>query len=266
MRSSLDPNLPERLAELLLAAASRLTTAAGAQHLRLAELNIEIAALEAGIDPAENLRNQADALAAALADRGVEQQRLEEARATVNREEHDLDAALDAVLGPLSSRCGELVTRLPSLTADGASRWAAWLVAWHRDHGVAFDDAGDWQAYFAALRHGIADALEDLEPTLALLHQIEIPTDAGGIAYAEVADGLESARTSAAALDGSFLARRAAIGQRYGRIVDDLPTPPPDGSLSQLHQITQLLAYLDKTLARFAVSARVETQMLEGLQ
>ena len=173
------------------------------------------------------------------------------------------EGRLDEAHRRLRQRCQAQVERLPELADAGA--WIEWLEDWHQRSQRAFEPRESWPPYFES-RGTIADALAEMDELFELVHELEARPLESGKTRAELPGELAREAADLGELEGSIERRLAAIGDRYGRIVEDIPAPAAADSPAKLQRVESLLRFLEATLGRFAASARVESQMLEVLR
>jgi hypothetical protein len=257
--------LPERLATLLVQAAGQWQATIRNRRESLESRKTELTSISTQPARLDELRSRAAELAAAAETRRRELAEEARAREELHQEEERLAAQVEAAHDRLRARCADLVASLPLLASSGGAGWISWLEDWYQRHGRPFEPAADWHEDLLS-RRVVDDALAQIEPILRQVHELEVASDVMGIARVVLPAEIDREQAQVHQLDADLTSRARQVGSRYGRILEDLPQPPTNGSVVQLQQIEGLLTHLEATLSRFAASVALERQMLEALQ
>jgi hypothetical protein len=257
--------LPEQLATLLVQAAGRWQATIRNRRESLESRKAELTSISTQPARLDELRSRAAELAVAVETRKRELTDEERTREELRQEEERLAAQVEDAHDRLRARCADLVAALPLLTSSGGTGWVSWLADWYQQHGRPFEPAADWHEDLLS-RRVVDDALTQIAPILQQIQELEVASDVMGIARAVLPAEIAREQAQLQQLDADLTSRARQAGSRYGRILEDLPQPPANGSVVQLRQIEGILIHLEATLSRFAASAALERQMLEALQ
>ena len=159
----------------------------------------------------------------------------------------------------VAARCRGLASQLPPQAGLLHAGWAAWISEQLRARGLSMDRRPEPRAQ---ARHLLPSAQKRLRPLLEALARAEALPQADDVPIGEEKE--PGARL--AELEAAIQARLAALGDRAGRAVLDLPDALDHrGQVGRLELVHAVLGHLELTYGRYAASAALESQMLETL-